>query len=215
MANSTSQEGRVLLAIEAFQRNRFSSIRSAAVAFDVPRTTLSRRFRGTPPQRAPHHPQRKLGPEKEEVLIQWIKTRIQRGTPPRLSHIRDVANILASGRDQQPVGVNWVERFLKRHEELTTRYLRRYNYVRAQCEDPQRITCWFQLVQDTIQEYGILTEDIYNFDETGFAMGIIATAKVVTEIGAKGRPRHIQPGNREWRLLSKQSVQEATAFRLW
>jgi hypothetical protein len=29
-------------------------------------------------------------------------------------------------------------------------------------------------------QYGILNEDIYNFDETGFAVGIIATAKVVT-----------------------------------
>ncbi len=30
-----------------------------------------------------------------------------------------------------------------------------------------------------IAKYGIQPEDIYNFDETGFAMGIIATSKVL------------------------------------
>jgi hypothetical protein len=29
-------------------------------------------------------------------------------------------------------------------------------------------------------QYGILPEDIFNFDETGFAMGLCATAKVIT-----------------------------------
>jgi hypothetical protein len=28
--------------------------------------------------------------------------------------------------------------------------------------------------------HGILDEDIYNFDETGFAMGLITTTKVVS-----------------------------------
>jgi hypothetical protein len=29
-------------------------------------------------------------------------------------------------------------------------------------------------------KYGILEEDIYNFNETGFQMGVIATVKVVS-----------------------------------
>jgi hypothetical protein len=51
-------------------------------------------------------------------------------------------------------------------------------------------------VQQTIAKYGILDEDIYNFDETGFQMGVIATAKVVTGADRAGRPRPVQPGNR-------------------
>ena len=31
-------------------------------------------------------------------------------------------------------------------------------------------------------QHGVAYEDIYNFDETGFAMGLIATAKVVTRL---------------------------------
>ncbi|MGK7310588.1 hypothetical protein ACSRA6_22835, partial [Salmonella enterica] len=47
------------------------------------------------------------------------------------------------------------------------------------CEDPKKIGEWFQLVKNMIAKYGIQPEDIYNFDETGFAMGIIATSKVL------------------------------------
>jgi hypothetical protein len=47
-------------------------------------------------------------------------------------------------------------------------------------------------------EYGILPEDIYNFDETGFAMGLCATAKVITGSDRYSRPHLLQPGNREW-----------------
>lgn len=47
-------------------------------------------------------------------------------------------------------------------------------------------------------QYGIAYEDIYNFDETGYAMGLVATAKVVTRAEMVGRPFLVQPGNREW-----------------
>ena len=49
-----------------------------------------------------------------------------------------------------------------------------------------------------IRKYGILDNDIYNFDETGFQMGVIGTAKVVTGTKKRGRTRTVQPGNREW-----------------
>ena len=38
-----------------------------------------------------------------------------------------------------------------------------------------------------VEENGILAEDIYNFDETGFAMGLISTQKVVTRAEYYGR----------------------------
>ena len=56
----------------------------------------------------------------------------------------------------------------------------------------------FNLVQTTVQQYGILADDIYNFDETGFAMGLIATAKVVTRAEYYSQRAILQPGNREW-----------------
>ena len=49
-----------------------------------------------------------------------------------------------------------------------------------------------------MMQYGIAYEDIYNFDETGYAMGLTATAKVVTRAEMYGWRQVIQPGNREW-----------------
>jgi hypothetical protein len=60
------------------------------------------------------------------------------------------------------------------------KYMRKYNYQCALCEDYLIIRAWFDLVWNTVAKYGILEEDIYNFDKMGFQMGVIATAKVVS-----------------------------------
>ena len=39
---------------------------------------------------------------------------------------------------------------------------------------------------------------MYNFDETGFMMGVGSSSKVVTSADTVGRAVHIQPGNRDW-----------------
>jgi RecB family endonuclease NucS len=46
-------------------------------------------------------------------------------------------------------------------------------------EDPNTIVEWFRLVEKTIAQYGITSDDIYNFDESGFAMGVSATTKII------------------------------------
>jgi hypothetical protein len=47
-------------------------------------------------------------------------------------------------------------------------------------------------------KYGILDSDFYNFDKTGFMMGVICPAMVVTRADRRGRGKAVQPGNREW-----------------
>ncbi|KAM5526784.1 fot5 transposase [Fusarium oxysporum f. sp. phaseoli] len=41
-------------------------------------------------------------------------------------------------------------------------------------------------------------DDIWNFDETGFIMGHIMAGMVITGSERQGRPKSVQPGNREW-----------------
>jgi hypothetical protein len=110
-----------------------------------------------------------------------------------------MANLLLSERDASPVGKNWTTNFVTRRTELKSKFGRKYDYKCAKCEDPVIIQEWFSLVRNVVAKYGILEQDIYNFDEAGFAMGVIATAKVVTSSEAKSsRPKTTQPGNREW-----------------
>ena len=47
-------------------------------------------------------------------------------------------------------------------------------------------------------KYGILEEDIYNFDETGFLMGQIGTTMVITNSDRVKNPKMAQSNNREY-----------------
>jgi hypothetical protein len=60
------------------------------------------------------------------------------------------------------------------------------------------IEAWFQRVADTKAKYGIQDHDIWNFDETGFMIGMISSSIVMTQSDRKGKRKRIQPGNREW-----------------
>ncbi|OBS15031.1 hypothetical protein FPOA_14053 [Fusarium poae] len=109
-----------------------------------------------------------------------------------------MANSLLADRDASPVGKRWAHNFVKRQPELKTRLFRKYDYQRAKCEDPTIIRNWFRLVANTVAKYGIRSDDMWNFDETGFMMGIIQSGMVVTGSEREGRPKSVQPGNREW-----------------
>jgi hypothetical protein len=45
---------------------------------------------------------------------------------------------------------------------------------------PEATRGWFQLVENTKAKYGIQDDDTYNFDESGFMMGMISIGAVVT-----------------------------------
>ncbi|ODM17099.1 hypothetical protein SI65_07498 [Aspergillus cristatus] len=147
--NSIEQEGRIILAMSALQKKEITNIREAARLYNIPRTTLRDRLKGSSyraEQRANGH---KLTQNEEESLVQWIFSMDQRGAAPRPAHVQDMANILLSKHGDtniKTVGVNWATNFIKRHDELKTRFSRRYNHQRAKCEDPKIIKEWFDWV---------------------------------------------------------------------
>jgi hypothetical protein len=190
-----------LLAIQALKKQEKLSVSEAARIYDIPRTTLQDRIRGVHNRVESRANSFKLTEIEENSLKKWVISMDIRGAAPRPSMVQEMANLLLATRGTTPiqtVGKNWVSTYVKRHPELDTRFSRPYNYKRAKCEDPKIITEWFDLVQKTTLKYGIHKDDIYNFDETGFAMGLTATAKVVTRAEYYGRRSLLQPGNREW-----------------
>jgi hypothetical protein len=44
-------------------------------------------------------------------------------------------------------------------------------------------------------------DDIYNFDETGFIMGIIFAGIVITTSDGRCKAKLSQPSNREWAMV--------------
>ena len=101
-----------------------------------------------------------------------------------------MANILLLQQNQSDtlsiVSKNWVYNFVQHHSELKTYFNWRYNHQYTLCKNSSIIQGWFDLIQKTIEQYKIVKENIYNFDETGFAISMIATARVITQNSTKG-----------------------------
>lgn len=192
-------ESRIFLAIQATQSPQGLSLRRAAQIYDVPLATLARRVRGIQPQAGRRDKQRPLTKAEEEEVIRHIIDLDMRGFPPQIDHIRDMANRLREIRDAPPVGKRWAYRFVKSELRLKTRLTRVYDFQRALCEDVNQIKKWFELVKNMCAKYSIQDCDFYNFDETGFMIGVISgTGMVVTSSERRGRAKKLQPGNREW-----------------
>ncbi|RKL07307.1 hypothetical protein BFJ70_g16897, partial [Fusarium oxysporum] len=150
--------------------------------------------------------------QPQPIIVQFILDLDSRGFPPRLRCVEEMANRLLADRETPPVSKRWASNFVKRHKDLKTHFFRKYDYQRAKCEDPTIIGNWFRLVANVIAKYGIRPDEIYNFDETGFMMGVIASGMVVTGAERRGRPKSVQPGNREWITVIQATNAEGQAI---
>lgn len=194
----TINESQVILAVNALRTNPKLKINTIAKIYNIPRTTLRDRLAGKQSRREISANSRKISDIEEESIVRYVIDLDSRSFPPRISGVADMANRLLELRDGGRVGKNWPSNFVRRQPELQTRFSRRIDYQRVQCEDPDVYRAWFRLVRNTINKWGIQEEDIYNFDETGFVMGQISSEMVVTTSDRRGRPRAAQQGNREW-----------------
>jgi hypothetical protein len=68
-AQLSNQEGRIELALSAYNSHQFQSLRRAAEAFDVPPTTLTRRYHGiTHRQEAAPNCQKLTATEQQTII---------------------------------------------------------------------------------------------------------------------------------------------------
>nr|POF17747.1 pogo transposable element with znf domain [Quercus suber] len=197
----TSNEGAVVLAMSAFRSGQFKSVRATAQAYNISKTTLLRRINGHPSKEDYTPENKRLSLVEEEAIIQWILRLDNQGLCPTVAIVKQMADSICTARGSQPVGKNWTTNFVRRTPALKIRINRVYDCQRKQCEDIQLIQEWFQLVRNTVTQHGIVPADIYNFDETGFQMGQIATSRVVTSAERQGKPKQIRPTGAEWVTL--------------
>ncbi|RKK79541.1 hypothetical protein BFJ71_g16207 [Fusarium oxysporum] len=188
----------MLLTLRALQNDPKLGLRPAARLYQVDYYALRRRQKGIQSRRDTIPNSRRLSDLEEQIIVQFILDLDSRGFPPRLRDVEEMANRLLADRDESPVGKRWASNFVRRQPDLKTRFFRKYDYQRAKCEHPTIIRDWFRLVENTIAKYGINLADIYNFDETGFMMGVIASGMVITGAERRGKAKSVQPGNREW-----------------
>ena len=74
------------------------------------------------------------------------------------------------GIDKQ-VTNGWWESFCKRHPNLTLRAAASLSRARVVASDPSSLTRYFEILQDTLEEYDIIGKpnQFFNMDETGMS----------------------------------------------
>lgn len=101
---SSEIEGRLSLALQAYNNDEFRSLRAAATAFDVPSRTLARRHQGT----LSRPKSCKFTVAEEELLLQRILQQAAHDFPLRQAVVQDTANLILQSR-QPRNPLSWSE----------------------------------------------------------------------------------------------------------
>jgi hypothetical protein len=103
-AQSVTNEGDILLAIQAIEQSQISSIREAVTRYKVPNSTLRRRMNGIRSKSDWLSPTQRLTPSEEQVLVQKVLELDSRGLPIRVQTLQDFASAITRARGGEPVG---------------------------------------------------------------------------------------------------------------
>jgi hypothetical protein len=96
------QEGRLLLAMKVIENGKYTSIRAAAEAFTVPRSTLQDRIKGHESQVVRRHHRHKFSEPEEKSMEEWLLSMDFRGFALTYAMCRDMANLLFRARESTP-----------------------------------------------------------------------------------------------------------------
>ena len=117
------------------------------------------------------------------VIVDFALQSSDRGFPCTHAFLGQQANAILesqNGDSYEPVGKNWVDRFLQRHHDrLQTHWSRKLDTVCGQALNPTNVRHWFTLLKTFIDDYGIVPALIYGMDESGFPTGDPCTERVI------------------------------------
>jgi DDE superfamily endonuclease/Tc5 transposase DNA-binding domain/helix-turn-helix, Psq domain len=209
--NAAEKEARLQEAIAAVLNDKHTC-HSAAIVFNVPRRTLYDRVKGNKkPRNQAHEPDQNLTHAEEKELVRWITLLTISGYPPRYETLRRLAEIIRERRVKKTddkdaevpvivydkIGKDWVGRFLRRHHELASVRPRSIDAVRVKDTSPERLQQWFDDLEKVLVEFNIKLENIYNIDESGFAIGEKEASRCIINSDIR-QQFQAKPGRQEW-----------------
>jgi hypothetical protein len=186
--NQWSEEN-MRMAIEQCDTSNIT-IRAAARAWQVPRSTLQLRVKGKVMGNK-HSSGRKplLSAAAEEDLVSIIKLMAQRGFPLGMKEVRSIAyqyavenGIPGFSESKHLAGYDWFNGFANRHPDIGMRKPEPLSLARASGMNRPVIQKWFDALSADMSSAGILDNPshLWNVDETGLQDYFIPT-KVVGE----------------------------------
>ena len=193
-------ESRVQEALRAIRGGLEGAVAAAVELYSIPRTSLYYRLSGErKTRREGHIDQQRLTVAEEKAITKWCFDMDDRGFPPRLDMMRDMASHLEMkrlGKMGEPFGKNWLSRFLDGNPSITVKLSCRLERQRTQANDPRIIKDFFAKLSRLIRTHGLKASQVFNVDEKGFLLGQAAHARVLCRRGRRN-PNVTHDGGRE------------------
>jgi hypothetical protein len=156
-----------------------------------------------------HEIEQILSSAEENTLARWITRLTVTGFPATPMLIKEMAEEVRVRRVQvassqntirenpSPIGHEWIYRFLKRHPNFKGVYSRQLDSVRHKEATPEKISAWFDAFKARFNERKYELSDIYNMDETGFAVGETQSTRIIVDSTQKSNWK-VTAGKQEW-----------------
>jgi hypothetical protein len=205
-SKSAILEARLQRAIDGLKSGQFSTKSAAAAACEVSLSTLKKRVAGRPSRTTARQNQQNLSPTEEETLLRWITRNTRNGTLLTPGMVMGMAKNLYADRvhlsttSTLPPATfdhNWLERFKNRFPQLQGIWTRQITRDRFDAATQNTARPWFDAVATAFGGDCPLPDDIYNMDETGFAMGGTLSTRAVVD-GHQNQRFKVTPDRGEW-----------------
>ena len=175
------------------------SVRRAAMEFNIPRTTLGDRVSGKVQDGSRSGRVRYLSDSEESELVQFLISCANVGYPRKRSEVIAMVQQICDKRHTEGeicVTHGWWERFCQRHPEISLRSASVLTHSRAKSASPEALNEYFNILEYTLEKYGIQSEpgSIFNMDETGMPLDP-KSLQVIVPKGMKN-PSLITSGNK-------------------
>jgi len=189
--NYAEIEERIQNAYKEWEELEKPNIAKLARNFEVPEGRLRARIEGRQSRSERGAANRLLTESEELAICLYLKRLDTIGTAARVPMVTSCANLILQQRtgptgladNQTPikVGRTWTARFLERHPEFYIRKQKTLDFKRKMAHNPSDLCQWFEQYKSTCDKNGIQSTDIYNFDETGFRIGIGKDQWIITQ----------------------------------
>jgi hypothetical protein len=175
-----SDEKELLMQAAIVRVENGESARAVANDLSLSHCTLSRRVRNHQYNINMPLEVRKLSPEAEEFIIEWIIAEEAAGRAPTARQLRSFAILLLRQQGlPTTLGRRWVEKFHHRHlKAIKLKKNRLIVYKKILTSRLDEIEHWFRRLYRVIEARGIIPKNIWNMDETGLQEGFQANSKV-------------------------------------
>lgn len=205
----TYLEEDVQKAIISLKNKEFKSTAAAAFHFRIPPSTLKARMAGRKTKTDAHASSQLLSNAEEKTLERWITRLTSTGFPATPALVIETAEKIRQGRVKltstssprpiqlPPIGHEWLYRFLNRYPILKGTYSRQLESARQQGATYDRISQWFSAFRSRFAEQKYELQDVYNMDETGFAVGTTQSTRIIVDSSQKSTWK-ATPGRQEW-----------------